>query len=77
VGVKLGLSYSRRKMSLRTFGNKVLRKVFEPKKDQATGDWEKFQNERFCDEYSSSNINEVVKSRIMGWAVYVTRVTFT
>jgi hypothetical protein len=32
-----------------TFGNKVLRKVFEPKKDQATGDWEKFHNEMFCD----------------------------
>jgi hypothetical protein len=54
---------------LRTFENKVLRKLVEPKKDQATRDWEKFNNERFCGVYYSSNNNEAIKSRIMGWAV--------
>jgi hypothetical protein len=55
----------------------VLRKLFEPKKDQASGDWEKCHSERFCGVYSSSNINEVIKSRIMRLAVYVAHVTFT
>ena len=62
---------------LRTFANKVLGKLFEPKKDQTTADWEKFHSERFCDVHFSSNINEVIKSRIMRWAVYVARVNFT
>jgi hypothetical protein len=38
---------------LRVFENRVLRRIFEPKKDEVTGDWRKLQNEELHDMYSS------------------------
>jgi hypothetical protein len=34
------------------FENRVLRKIFGPKRDEVTGEWRKLHNEEFCDLYS-------------------------
>jgi hypothetical protein len=55
------------------FGNRVLRRLFGPKRDEVTGEWRKLHNEVLNDLYSSPNIVRVIKSRRMGWAGHVTR----
>ena len=55
------------------FENTVLSRVFEPKRDEATGEWRKLQNEELNDLYSSPSIVRVVKSRRMRWAGHVAR----
>jgi hypothetical protein len=47
------------------FENRVLRRVFGAKKDEATGGWRKLHNEELSDLYSLPNIVRVVKSRRM------------
>ena len=47
---------------LRVFENRLLRKIFGPKKDKITGDWRRLQNEGFC-YFFSPNIIQVIKSR--------------
>ena len=56
---------------LRVFENKVLRRVFEPKRDEITGERRKLHNEELSDVYSLPNIVRVVKSRRMRWAGHV------
>jgi hypothetical protein len=46
---------------LRVFENRVLRTVFEPKRDEVTGEWRKLHNEELNDLYSLPNIVQVVK----------------
>jgi len=53
--------------------NRVLRKVFGPKRDEVTGEWRKLHSEEFSDLYSLPNIVQVVKSRRMRWAGHVAR----
>jgi hypothetical protein len=53
--------------------NRVLRRVFGPKRDEMTGEWSKLHNEELNDLYSLPNIVRVVKSRRMRWAGHVTR----
>ena len=48
---------------LRVFKNRVLRKIFKPKKAKLTGEWRRLQNEEFYDLYSSPNNVWVTKSR--------------
>ena len=55
------------------FENRVLRRVFGPKKDEVTGEWRKLHNEELSDLYSLPNIVRVVKSRRMRWAGHVAR----
>ena len=55
------------------FENKVLRRIFGPKRDEVTGEWRKLHNEDLNDLYSSPNIVRVIKSRIMSWAGHVAR----
>ena len=50
---------------LRVFENRVLRRVFGPKRDELTGEWRKLRNEELNDLYSLPNIVRVVKSRRM------------
>jgi hypothetical protein len=48
------------------FENRVLRRIFEPKKDEVTGEWRKLHNDELNDLYSSSNIVRVINSRRTG-----------
>ena len=54
--------------------NRVLRRVFGPKRDEVTGEWKKLHNEELRDLYSLPNIVWVVKSRRMRWAGHVARI---
>jgi hypothetical protein len=63
----------RKKCRLRVFENMVLRKIFGPKRDEATGEWRKLHNEELNDLYSLPNIFRVLKSRIVRWAGHVAR----
>ena len=47
---------------LRVFENRVLRRVFGPKRDEVTGEWRKLHNEELSDLFSLLNIVRVVKS---------------
>jgi hypothetical protein len=58
---------------LRVFENRVLRRVFGPKKDEVTGEWRKLHNEALSDLYSLPNIVRVVISRRMRRAGNVAR----
>ena len=58
---------------LRVFENRVLRRVFGPKRDEVTGEWRKLPNEELSDLYSLSNIVWVVKSRRMRLAGHMAR----
>jgi hypothetical protein len=53
--------------------NRVLRRVFGPKRDEVTGDWMKLHNEELNDLYYSRNVIRVIKSRRMTWAGHVAR----
>jgi hypothetical protein len=64
----------REKRRPRVFENRVLRRVFGPKRDEVTGAWRKLHNEELNDLYSLSNIVRVVKSRRMRWAGHVARI---
>jgi hypothetical protein len=55
------------------FENRVLRRIFGPKKDEATREWRRLHNEGLSDLYSSPNIFRVIKSRRMRWAGHVAR----
>jgi hypothetical protein len=50
------------------FENRVLRRIFGPKRDEVTGEWRKLHNEELHNLYSSPNISRQVKSRRMRWA---------
>ena len=50
---------------LRVFENRVLRRLFGPKRDGVTREWRKLHNEELRDLYSLPNILRVVKSRRM------------
>ena len=63
----------REERRLRVFENRVLRRVFGPKRDEVTGEWRKLRNEELNDLYSLQNIVRVVKSRRMRWAWHVAR----
>jgi hypothetical protein len=55
------------------FENRVLRRIFGPKRDEMTGDWRKLCEEELHNLYSSPNIIRMVKSRRMRWVGHVTR----
>ena len=63
----------REERRLRVFENRVLRRVFGPKRDEVTGEWRKLHNEELNGLYSLPNIVWVVKSRRMRWAGHVAR----
>jgi hypothetical protein len=66
-------SLVREKRGLRVFENRVLRRIFEPKRDEVKGERRKIHNYELAVLYSSPNIFRVIKSRIMGWAGHAVR----
>jgi hypothetical protein len=58
---------------LRVFENRVLRRIFGPKRDEVTRKWRRLYNEELNYLYSSPNIIRVIKSRRMRWAGHVAR----
>jgi hypothetical protein len=58
---------------LEVFVNRVLRRIFGPKRDERIGDWRQLHNEKLNDLYSPPNIIWVIKSRRMRRAGHVAR----
>jgi hypothetical protein len=56
---------------LRVFENRVLRRIFGPKRDKVMGEWRKLHNEELCDWYPSPSIIRIIKSRRMRWTGHV------
>jgi hypothetical protein len=61
----------REEHKLRVFENRVLRRIFEPKRDGVTGGWRKLNNEELHNLYSSPSIIRIIKSRRMRWVGHV------
>jgi hypothetical protein len=55
----------------RLYENRVMRRIFGPRRDEVTEKWRNLQNEELNDPYSSPNIIWVIKSRRMKWAGHV------
>jgi hypothetical protein len=47
------------------FENRLLKRLFDLKKDEVTGGWRKLRNEEVCDSYSSPSIIRIIKWRKM------------
>jgi hypothetical protein len=58
---------------LRVFENRVLRRIFGPKRDEVTSEWRKLHNKELHDLYSSPSIIRIIKSRRVRWAGHVAR----
>jgi hypothetical protein len=56
------------------FENRVLRRIFGPRRDEVTGEWKKQHNEELRDFYSSRSIITLMKSRRMRWVGHVARI---
>jgi hypothetical protein len=63
----------RKEHRLRVFENRVLRRIFGPKRDEVTGECRKLHSEELHNLYSSPDIIRQVKSRRMRWAGHVAR----
>jgi hypothetical protein len=61
----------REERGLRVFENRVLRRIFGPKRDEVTGEWGKLLNEELHDLHCSPTIVRVIKSRRMRWVGHV------
>jgi hypothetical protein len=60
----------REELRLRVFENRVLRRIFGPKRDEVTGEWRKLRTEEINDLNCSPNIVWVIKieKNVMGGA---------
>jgi hypothetical protein len=58
---------------LRVFGNRVLRGIFGPKRDEVTGEWRQLHSGELHNLHSSPDIIRQIKSRRMRWAGHVAR----
>jgi hypothetical protein len=55
------------------FENRVLRRIFGPKRDEVTGEWRKLHNNELHDLYSSTSIIRIMKARWMRCVGHVAR----
>jgi hypothetical protein len=62
----------REERRLRVFENRVLRRIFGPKREEG-GSWRKLHNDELHSLYSSPNIVRAIKSRRMRWAGHTAR----
>jgi hypothetical protein len=58
---------------LSVFENRLLRRIFGPKRDEVTGGWRKLHNEELHGLYSSPSTIRVIKARRMRWVGHVAR----
>ena len=63
----------REERKLRVSENKMMKRIFGPRRDEVTRDWRRLHNEELNDLYCSPNIVRVIKSRRMRWAGHVAR----
>jgi hypothetical protein len=63
----------REEYKLRVFENRVMTRIFGPKRDGVARGWRKLHNEELHNLYSSSSITGIIKSRRMRWAGHVAR----
>ena len=72
-GCETWLLTLREERSLSIFENRVLKRIFGPKRDEVRGEWRKLHNEELNDLYSSPIIVWVIKSKRMRWVGHVAR----
>jgi hypothetical protein len=63
----------REEHKLKVFENRMLRRIFGPKRDGVTGGWRNLHNEEHHNLYPSPSIIRIIKSRMMRWAGHVAR----
>ena len=66
----------REERRLRVFENRVMRRIFGPKRNEVTGEWRKLHKgwgRGLYDLYSASIVFRVIKSRRMRYVVYAAR----
>jgi hypothetical protein len=66
-------SYKSEEHSLRVFENRVLRRIFGPKRDEVTGGFRKLHDEELQNLYCSPSIIRMIKSKRMRWSGHVAR----
>jgi hypothetical protein len=62
---------------MRVFENRVLRRIFGPKRDEVTGKWRRVGKKELYALCSSPCIIRVIKSRRLRWAGYIARMGHT
>jgi len=67
-GCETWLQTLREEHRLRVLENRVLRRIFGPRRDEVTGEWRKLHNEELNNECFSPNVVQVIKSRRIRWA---------
>jgi hypothetical protein len=65
-GCETGSLTVREEHKLRVFENRVLRRIFGPKRDGLMGGWRKLHNEELHNLYSSPSTIRIIKSRRVG-----------
>jgi hypothetical protein len=63
----------REENNLTVFEERVLKRIFGPKRDEVTDDWRKLHNEELHNLHSSPNIIRIIMSRRIRWATHVAR----
>jgi hypothetical protein len=61
----------REECRLRVFANRVLRRIFEPQREEVTREWRRLHHKELYALYSSPDIIRVIKSRRLRWAEHV------
>ena len=70
-GCETWLLTLREESRLMVFENRMLRRIFGPRRDEVTGEWRKLHNEELNDLHCSPSIVWVIKWRRMMWARHV------
>jgi hypothetical protein len=65
----------REKCKLRVYEDRMLRRIFGPKRDEVTVEWRRLHNKDLHAPYSSPNIIRMIKPRRLRWAGHVARMS--